>query len=320
MFDCFNHKCKKNIKCEAQEYATVFSTAMLFLAHEKNLKPWAEFIDEIKYNNRFFPKSDFILNVFESVYKTDRVIYILENEKTELYRARIITEKELPEESRVVVALEEKFPEIFGCLGLDSSEFVKLVKKYSDDPGKYNKDGFWGFNEMDSDAPPSDKAKSGRINSPGISYLYAAEDELTAVVEVKPIIGQWVSVAKIKLKEKLRLFDFCAISSAYNEETRYLLKIIARYFSMPNYEDDIGYLPTQYIANMLKEEPFNFDGIRFPSSLHDGGINIVLFEANDTNGAKPYTPKNYCIESTSLHTVKDITITKETILPLKEQK
>jgi hypothetical protein len=39
-------------------------------------------------------------------------------------------------------------------------------------------------------APPSQKAKDGRINPCGISYLYLSNNVETAIIEVRPWIGQ----------------------------------------------------------------------------------------------------------------------------------
>ena len=45
---------------------------------------------------------------------------------------------------------------------------------------------FWGFKESDCDAPPKEYAKTGRANSVGISFLYAALDKKTAITEMRP--------------------------------------------------------------------------------------------------------------------------------------
>lgn len=169
-------------------------------------------------------------------------------------------------------------------------------------------------------------AKAGRLNSSGIPCLYAAEKEHTAIVEVRPIIGQTVSVAKIETLKELKLFDFCAIPPCANEDTSapHLLRVIARDFSKPNHYGDAGYLPTQYVVEMIKEqfakEECAIDGIRFPSSLDKDGINIVLFDVNSTGTGETYETKNYRIKSTSLHLVKNITISEVTVLPQRECK
>lgn len=39
----------------------------------------------------------------------------------------------------------------------------------------------------------------GRLNPRGISYLYLSDEERTAVAEIRPWIGEWVSVGAFKL-------------------------------------------------------------------------------------------------------------------------
>ena len=47
-------------------------------------------------------------------------------------------------------------------------------------------------------------------------------------------------------------------------------------FSRPYNGEPTKYLPTQYLAEEIKN--MGFDGLRFNSSLHSGGINVVLFD------------------------------------------
>jgi hypothetical protein len=61
---------------------------------------------------------------------------------------------------------------------------------------------YWGYNPENSGAP-SKSASNGRINPSGISYLYTARDEKTAISEIQPMNGALISVAKIKTKKTL---------------------------------------------------------------------------------------------------------------------
>lgn len=63
------------------------------------------------------------------------------------------------------------------------------------------------YNAEESDSPPNEKIKSMRANPEGISYLYAAEDVKTAIMEMRPINGQLFSVATIEITDCIRLFD-----------------------------------------------------------------------------------------------------------------
>ena len=178
-------------------------------------------------------------------------------------------------------------------------------------------DPFWGFDAKGSDAPSSDKASAGRINPVGISYLYAAEDAHTAIVETRPAIEQMVSVSEIEVKKDLKLFDFCADLSTEENTDSQATKIfiaIAKHLSIPNYVGDIGYLATQYVSAYIKNMEIGFDGIRFGSSLHKGGVNIVLFDTSKDDNANK--PENYVVKNSVVHFVEGITVTEKRVFPV----
>lgn len=54
-----------------------------------------------------------------------------------------------------------------------------------------------------------------------------------------------------------------------------LFNEIQQRFSEPNTGETCRYIPTQYLGEVIKQ--MGFDGVRFRSSLKNGGINIVLF-------------------------------------------
>jgi len=55
--------------------------------------------------------------------------------------------------------------------------------------------------------PVADKASDGRVSPRGIPCLYLATQEDTAILEVRPLIGSFVSVAQFKTRRELRLVD-----------------------------------------------------------------------------------------------------------------
>ena len=286
--------------------------------------------NELSNKNRYFPNDFQIKNVIE-LYK-DTAIYKL-NPNDKLFRSRSITdlEKNLPKKTKNIL---EKFRLFSIKLSSDNryndfSEPICNIENLLRNPDlinmfdkkllkKIEKDDFWGYSKEESDAPPIDKATAGRANPSGISYLYAADNLHTAIVEARPIIRQIMSVAEIKILNPLKLFDFCAVKNIYNDSIENeieLLNSVARRFSTPNYINEQGYLLTQYIAEMIKIK-LNFDGIRFQSSLDSKGNNIVLF-----NEQKNFTTpiKNYEIKNTSLHIIDDISVKEYKVLPLKKE-
>ena len=48
--------------------------------------------------------------------------------------------------------------------------------------------GFQGFDAEGSSAPPRGTTEAGRCNLEGVSYLYAALEEHTAIAEIRPFI------------------------------------------------------------------------------------------------------------------------------------
>src|SRR5262249_61547567 len=68
-------------------------------------------------------------------------------------------------------------------------------------------DGMQPFEGADIGAPPSERAKSGRANAEGEVRLYAADQEATAIAEVRPWRGLLVSVAEVNSVSDLRLVD-----------------------------------------------------------------------------------------------------------------
>ena len=270
------------------------------LSKKKIWKIWDDFESEISNCNRYFPKAESICGVLD--FYSQKAIYQLPKSKT-IFRARLIkshSQNELPEHTK---ALFTFFSE-FGSTKEQDPTVIENINSHHD---------FWGFGPKDSDAAPHDRVLAGRINPAGISYLHAAEDSHTAMVEVRPVIGQMVSVAEVEINKDLILFDFCANLSNGDDTESEELKIfeeIARRLSMPNYIGDTGYLSTQYVSSYIKNLKCGFDGIRFGSSLHKNGVNIVLFDTSQNNETKNYTIKN-----SSIHVVNDITILEEKFLP-----
>ena len=169
-------------------------------------------------------------------------------------------------------------PEIYSDYDYNQTpELVKAQKKWK----KNIK--FKGWNKKDSGAPPADYIGNGRANPDHIRYLYLSEDPVTPVYEVRPIIGDTVSVAKFKLQKEVRLYDLTFdIHDIENDEVVELPRLyntIGAMFSRPYNGDASKYLPTQYIAEEIKN--MGFDGLRFRSSLNKDGYNVVLFNPDD---------------------------------------
>jgi len=134
--------------------------------------------------------------------------------------------------------------------------------------------------------PPRDRAREGRANPKGIPYLYLATREDTAVAEVRPWIGSYVSIAQFALKRDVRVVNFVTDDHrimVYNyepeplERERCVWHDIDRAFSQPlaSGDDTADYAPTQVIAEFFREN--GLDGVAYGSSL-GLGHNVALFD------------------------------------------
>lgn len=137
-------------------------------------------------------------------------------------------------------------------------------------------------------APPAEKTTAARANTAGIPVLYAATDQTTAIAEVRPWKGAYVSVAACTLNGPVRLADLSErpylsdgpfahgfLGDAI--DTYSLLRRLADDLSKPlnPRESEIEYIPTQYLTEVIKNS--GFDGMLYPSAMGDGK-NVVLFD------------------------------------------
>lgn len=137
--------------------------------------------------------------------------------------------------------------------------------------------------------PPPHLARPGRCNLGGQPMLYVASSMRTAVSEVRPGKYSEVSVADFRLKRTARVCDLLAkprrVSpfadfKAYQGEKRRraLADTLGRVLAIPVRPGDepAEYLITQVLCRMIFSK--GFDGIRYHSAQHDGGVNYVFLE------------------------------------------
>jgi hypothetical protein len=161
---------------------------------------------------------------------------------------------------------------IYKCYSAIEGE--KLDVKYV---GKANP--FKGLTKEASFVPPkSVKVAAGRANPKYVKYLYVAESPTTAIFEVRPFIYDAVNIAKIQVNEPLRVANIAVDLDLFNDKNAtvemYVMGMIQGAFSKPTNNTD-DYIPTQVIAEYIKS--LGYDGIRFNSSIHSGGVNLTIF-------------------------------------------
>ncbi len=145
------------------------------------------------------------------------------------------------------------------------------------------------FSKEEMFCPDKEIATAGRANPIGIPYLYLSDNEHTVLYEIRASFLDEVSVASFKLKEdltrKIIISDFTETPYLYapgevNQRIKSTLlkQIISRDLSKPmrRYDSELDYIPTQFICEFIKVFT-GVHGIKFRSSLHKTGNNIVIF-------------------------------------------
>lgn len=152
----------------------------------------------------------------------------------------------------------------------------------------------WPADELQLGAPPPELASAGRMNPAGISYFYAAFDELTAFAEVNANAGANAVISRWETTRDLRVVDFTKLPELpspfdrQNGRKREMLLFLWDFLiemRQPVAKDGtehIEYVPTQvvceYIAQVFKTASGEqIDGLMYSSSVAKGGRNLVIF-------------------------------------------
>jgi len=273
-----------------------FLLLMMFIDDVKQRNSqWESFENELIYRNRFSVKHP----VIDEIHECQKSAVTVRSKGSVLYRARVFEKSNFNQ--LVKYYLQESGysqSDIEKILGewTDEQKLLSLMPElfsdydYKQTPELVNAQKKWkrniklkGWSKKDSGAPPAEHIGNGRANPDHIRYLYLSEDAVTPVYEVRPIIGDTVSVAKFRLQKEVRLydltFDMHNIGNENVVELPRLYNTIGAMFSRPYNGDAAKYLPTQYIAEEIKN--MGFDGLRFRSSLNKDGYNVVLFNPDD---------------------------------------
>ena len=252
-------------------------------------KEWNDYANDLIYKNRFLSTHK-VIDVIKGV--SEKCTETIIKGKT-LYRARVYHQDPLrqflvenfknTEEKYTTKNPKTNFDYYNMLLGAilmavekNNQQSMEIIELYN----KWKRKRFKGFNSADSGVPPVECASPGRLNPEKIRYLYLAEDSQTAIYEVRPTIGQHVSVATFKVVDDIKIYNLAKDIKAEERSTPgidyVLYDEIQKRFSEPNTGYPYKYIPTQYLGELIKQ--MGFDGVRFKSSLKKGGNNIVLFD------------------------------------------
>ena len=140
---------------------------------------------------------------------------------------------------------------------------------------------FKGFDKENSFVPPKYLTKAGRLNFAQKPYLYTSEDACSAILEVRPRMGEKVSLAKIKVNEELKFLNCTDRYYTHNQNTFFeaIINTISEELSKPIVQNiETSYFPFQCIAELFKE--MNYDGIAYRSAINIEKINYCIFNYN----------------------------------------
>lgn len=138
--------------------------------------------------------------------------------------------------------------------------------------------------------PLRDRASDGRVNPRGIPCLYMATNEATAISEVRPAIGAYVTVAVMKCLRELKIIDCSVLSNNnffyFKEPERPKMEEavwsnIDKAFSAPvdRSDDAAEYAPTQILAELFRS--LGYSGVAYRSAFGEEGYNVAIFNIDD---------------------------------------
>lgn len=138
--------------------------------------------------------------------------------------------------------------------------------------------------------PRKEIATAGRANPAGIPFLYLSDNSDTVLYEIRASYLDEVSVGTFAVKNSLAtpviISDFTENETIFHP-SRVAQKIKATLLKqkissdlskpMRRYDSELDYIPTQFICEFIKIYT-GVQGIKFRSSLHTLGNNIVIFD------------------------------------------
>ncbi|WP_435579817.1 RES family NAD+ phosphorylase [Gilvibacter sp.] len=220
-----------------------------------NISYWEELKEELKWNMRFVTNINYLTEelFWDSFFETQ---YELDN-KTTLFRARV---------------------------------------HHKNEQSTYLSD------EMKS--PPREIARGGRVNPPGIPTLYLSDNKKTVLYEVRATYLDDVTIGEFVLDgaESIKIVDFTEDTSLFYIEGlkpideiikgKLLRDKISSDLSKPmrRFDSELEYIPTQFICEFIRVFT-GAEGIRFKSSLHPPGNNLVIFNQDLMSCTSTYTER-----------------------------
>lgn len=175
-----NIELPKDVEDEGTYWLVLLFTLYMHLDYDTQ-KMWDVFSEEVKTQNRFFPKSELLRKITDIA---DKATYFI-NKGEVLYRARYISHEELANNKTIqsIIAIlkeetagldlditdifsEPEMNMVIAYLCGDQERWMRVSERLKSEINE--EDSFYGFDKKNSDAPPSECANEGRANPRGI--------------------------------------------------------------------------------------------------------------------------------------------------------
>lgn len=169
------------------------------------------------------------------------------------------------------------------------------------------------FTPAEMGPPKTHDASTGRAQPAGVAVLYVADTAPTAIAEVKPEIGEYVTTGTFRIKpekKKLKVLDLTRFRHQIllsPTELSGLINLSRRAFSAAAHpKNPMRYYAHAYFVQMVRDlrppDKIGYDGIGYKSAVHPDGRCFAFFDAD-----------NFRCTRTSLHQVKSVSIESERV-------
>lgn len=268
-----------------------------------------ELVDNFKIDENGMPISSKIQSnwsFFSSHGSANKILnYVLPNLQTEIissntkveytndiienYNHWEVLKDELKWKNRFVINIERL--EELGWDGFFNTQFELSKETPLFRARLHHQSGMVAYKTEEMTCPRKEFASGGRANPSGIPFLYLSDNPETILYEVRASFLDELSIGTFVLNhevESIKLVDFSEDTTLFQPNSNSINKTIKAKLlrqkissdlskPMRRYDSELEYIPTQFICEFIKIFTGAF-GIRFNSSLHPNGNNVVLFD------------------------------------------
>lgn len=164
------------------------------------------------------------------------------------------------------------------------------------------------YKHKDLTSPPIEKTINSRMSPIGISVFYGSiDDPNTCISEIRPSVGEIVTVAKFKNIKPLYILDlaqnfskyYSVFDDDYSMDQEHVFSFLSDFVDdiakpIRDQDTEIEYTPTQAFTEFIKYHPnAHIDGLTFKSCLKKSGINLVLFKGPEISLSNEHSLLKY---------------------------